>query len=273
MGQWMHRPPSILSSAWENRVRLPSCHRSEPPRRRQHVSLRQSSSVSRRPSRSWRPVLAIRCTSAALNTTVEEPPASGMDSTAAGVSPLVKSTRSPSALQLADPFGPRSTRCRGAEPSTGSTDRSRELLRDPQESRTVWRRDHGICHGPDSPGAASGAADQREIPACACCRVARRGANPCPVAAPGIYLHSARVCDALRLARVDDADLNARGIGVGEVFAIWRDPCGCHRKIRRVRGELRQGGLTRRPTRSSARRSDPPSAERNACQQHHARRV
>jgi hypothetical protein len=40
----------------------------------------------------------------------------------------VKSTRSPSALQLADPFAPRSTRCRGAEPSTRSTHSSRELF-------------------------------------------------------------------------------------------------------------------------------------------------
>ena len=193
-----------------------------------------------------------------------------MDSTADSVGPLVKSTRSPSALQVADPFGPRSTRCRGAEPSRGSTDRSRELpvILSSREPSGVG--DHGICHGPDSPGAASGAADQREIPACACCRVARRGANPCPVAAPGVHLHSARVCDPLRLARVDDADLNARRIGIGEVFAIWRNLRGCHRKIRRVRGELRHGGLTRRPTRSSARRSDPPSADRNACQQHNA---
>ena len=90
-------------------------------------------SVSRRPSCNWRkfpsgsPVWAIRCPSGALNTTVEEPPASGIDSTADGVGPLVKSTRSPSALQLADPFGPRSTTCRGAEPSRGSTHRSREL--------------------------------------------------------------------------------------------------------------------------------------------------
>src|SRR6476469_5323472 len=84
--------------------------------------------VSRRPSRSWSPALAIRCPSAALNTTDDEPPARGMDSTVDGVGPLANSTRSPSALQPADPFAPRSTRRRGAEPSTGSTHNSRELF-------------------------------------------------------------------------------------------------------------------------------------------------
>ena len=166
--------------------------------------------VSRRPSGNCSPVSAIRCPLGALNTTDEEPPASGIDSTADSAGPLVKSTRSPSALQVADPFGPRSTRCRGAEPSRGSTDRSRELpaiLRSREPSGVEIT---AVCCRPHSAGAASGAADQREIPACARRRVARRGTNPCPVAAPGVHIHSARVCDPLRFACVDDADLNAR---------------------------------------------------------------
>ena len=219
------------------------------------------------------PVWAIRCPSGALNTTVEEPPASGMDSIADGVVPLVKSTRSPSALQLADPFGPRSTRCRGAEPSRGSTHRSRELC------LILSSREPSGAEITESVTGQTAPERRRRLPTnersqpvhVAVSHAAAR--ILCPVAAPGVHFHSARVCDPLRLARVDDADLNARGIGIGQVFAIWRDACGCHRKIRRVLGELRQGGLTRRPTRASARRSNPPSTDRNACYQHNARRV
>ncbi len=79
---------------------VPSIGTSQTPKALLSASL---NTVSRRPSRNCSPVSVIRCPPGALNTTDEEPPASGMDSTADSSGPLAKSTRSPSALQVADP--------------------------------------------------------------------------------------------------------------------------------------------------------------------------
>jgi hypothetical protein len=124
----MYEPPSVHSvkrlGEPLSTADLPSIGTSQTPKTLVSASLKI---VSRRPSRNCSPVSAIRCPPGALKTTDEEPPANGMDSIADSVGPLVKNTRPPSALQAADPFGPRSTKCRGAEPSRESTDRSREL--------------------------------------------------------------------------------------------------------------------------------------------------
>ncbi len=124
----MYEPPALHSVTRLGEPRAtpapPSIRTSQTATAFVSVSLK---SVSRRPSGNCRPVSAIRCPWGTLNTTDAEPPASGIDSTAVSDGPLVKSARSPSVPQVADPFGPSSTRCRGAEPSRRSTDRSREL--------------------------------------------------------------------------------------------------------------------------------------------------
>ena len=50
--------------------------------------------------------------------------------------------------QVADPFGPSSTKCRGAEPSSMVDRQVTRASCDPQESRTVWRGDHRVCCRP-----------------------------------------------------------------------------------------------------------------------------
>ena len=124
----MYEPPALHSVTRLGEPRAtpaaPSIGTSQTATAFVSVSLK---SVSRRPSGNCRPVSAIRCPWGTLNTTDAEPPAIGIDSTAVSDGPLVKSARSPSVPQVADPVGPSSTRCRGAEPSRRSTDRSREL--------------------------------------------------------------------------------------------------------------------------------------------------
>ena len=270
----MDEPPGLHSvKRRENRVRLQSCRSIGTSQTADRCCLCVAKTVSRRPSRNCRPVSAIRCTSAALNTTDEEPPASGMDSTADGAVPLVKSTRSPSALQLADPSGRDRPGVAALSRQGGRPTVRREL---PALSSVVANRlateSRHLSRARQSPA-------RRRVPPTSetsqpvhvvVSHAAARSRVPSPLQA---YTSIPRVSAiALRLARVDDADLDARRIGIGEVLTIRRNLRGRHRKIRRVCGELRNGGLTWRGTWSPARRSDPPSGDRNSCQQHNAGR-
>ena len=167
---------------------------------RQQASIRQLQARYRQSAVRW----------GTLNTTDAEPPASGIDSTAVSDGPLVKSTRSPSAPQVADPFGPSSTRCRGAEPSRRSTDRSREL---PAILRS--REPSGVEITESVAGHT--APERRRVPPTnersqpvhvAVSHAAARIRVPSPLQAYTSI--PTRVCDPLRFACVDDADLNAR---------------------------------------------------------------